>query len=160
MTNKISDTLYMSRAYLKVPAGSTAETGFSNIQIERNARSSPVEGELGWKPQTPPFLILFITKRGRTSISDWKEAVQSPLDLDWAIKSDVWRYAPPEEYGGIYGKLVDTGIEVWGVLLGATHLTNAWGSWSRYVSGYTNYHEWKWVDIDGNPTSPPDWWTE
>jgi len=157
MTNKISDTLYMSRAYLKVPAGGTAGTGFSNVPVNREARSSPVvDDEMeGWQPQTPPFIALFVTRRSSITLVDWREAVLPPLDLDWAIKSEVWRYEPPEDYDGVYGRLVSTGIEVWGVLLGAAHLTNAWGSWSKYVQGYTNSYEWKWVDINGEVVAAP-----
>jgi len=157
MTNKISDTLYMSRAYLKVPAGGTAETGFSNIQVNKEARSSGVVNDEmeGWQPKTPPFLAIFVTRRS-TTLMDWKEAVLPPLDLDWAIKSEVFRYELLE--GEIYGRLVDMGIEVWGVLLGAAHMTNAWGTWSRYVQGYTNYYEWRWVNINGELTGAPDWW--
>jgi len=157
MTNKISDTLYMSRAYLKVPAGGTAGTGFSNVPVNREARSSPVvDDEMeGWQPKTPPFLALFVTRFTKL-LSDWKEAVLPPLDLDWAIKSEVFRYELLE--GEIYGRLVNMNMDVWGILLGAAHLTNAWGTWSNYVSGHTNYMEWAWVDIKGNPTAPPAWW--
>lgn len=162
MTNKISDTLYMSRAYLKVPAHGEAETGFDNILIGKNARSiREYDAEWAtWAYLGQPCLALLATYRTVVGAITVMGKALPPLDLDIDVKSKVWRYQPPEEYGGVYGNLLDLGLEIWGGLLGAAHITNAWGSWTEVHSGDTYWLEWAWIDQKGNRVAPPDWWTE
>ncbi|MBA7680287.1 hypothetical protein ES703_88601 [subsurface metagenome] len=133
------DNLWTSRAYLKVPAGGFQSTGFNNVLIGHNARSIVAP----YPPiSTKEYLVLQSTVRGETWYYDPREVFE-PLDLDIAIKSKVYKCEYYETiHGEIHGRLVDTGIEVWGGLLGCAQIAHAWGSWEEYHSGRWIYYTW------------------
>ena len=132
------DNLYTERAYLKVPAGGSKSTGFDNVLIGGNARSivAPYPPVPTWE-----YLVLQLTVSGAISYYDPREVFEA-LDLDVAIKSKVYECEYYEANGEIHGRLVDTGLEVWGGLLGCAQIAHAWGSWSEYHSGHTLNYTW------------------
>jgi len=152
------DNLYTERAYLKVPAGGSNNTGFDGVGIGAHARSKSTDTGWGSGWYEPPCLACRVEYRGVVDYGGWRQAFP-PLDLDIAIKSKVYRCDYYEETG--HGYLVDTGTEVWGGLLNCAHITNAWGSWIEYHSGDKYKYTWCWVKPDNGgwkETSPPDWW--
>lgn len=133
------DNLYTERAYLKVPASGVKSTGFDNVLVGHNARSIVAP----YPPiSTKEYLVLQSTAIGETWYYEPRDIFEA-LNLDIAIKSKVYECEYYEAANGeIHGRLVDTGIEVWGGLLGCAQIAHAWGSWSEYHAGHYIYYTW------------------
>ena len=166
-TGRNMTEFYGKGYFLVVPSGGEAETGLDGVYINKHARSI-------YPPNysvEPLLALYFKTLQDGEVINEGYNTRNvreplPPLDLDIGVYAHVYRYEEVVGPKGTAARLVDTGLEVVGGLLNATHITNAWGSWSKAADwpGRTIHYKWEWVRYIEpqvfEPCPAPAWWVE